>query len=63
VTGPFHFLPNRLADQAAQEVIMAKGQKRNNREMKKPKKEAAAVIAPVAAKGFLASATPAKKKK
>lgn len=42
---------------------MAKSQKRSNRETKKPKKSAAAVVEPAPMKGFLASAAPAKKKK
>jgi hypothetical protein len=64
VTGPFSFFsPAAPADRAAQEIVMAKSQKRSNRETKKPKKVVAAVVEPAPMKGFLASASPAKKKK
>jgi hypothetical protein len=63
--GAHHFAPTAPMDQEHRKLIMAKGQKRSNREIRKPKANkptATAATSSVLTKGMLAPVSTPKKK-
>ncbi|WP_146284829.1 hypothetical protein [Gemmobacter aquaticus] len=56
--------PLRVADGSSKDFVMAKGYKRGNREVKKPKRvKSVPIVVPMFEKGALATAALPKKKK